>query len=297
MKLDSSLRNQAYDKIRSRLVYGELPAGYEISEPRLAKMLGIGRTPVREAVQQLEAEGLLERSPRRGTIVRMPKRKDIVDLFEVREGMESYAAFLAAERARPSDISQLQKLCDQLDIIAEQLEKSGKKFLEDLLLRQFVAADMGFHMVLISATGNQRLVKLISDSHVLSRIFNTIGSVGQDQSLEILKTTHSMHVDILESLRRHDGEKARSVMMMHIRRSCEETLDNFDQEQEESLGTTTGLEHLHVPFEMLVEFERIGLSRDDAADESTSAQKSSTPNAPRSHKKESSSRRTKRPKK
>lgn len=262
MKLDTSLRNQAYDKIRAHLVFGELPAGCEISEPRLSKMLGIGRTPVREAVQQLEAEGLLERSPRRGTVVRMPKRKDIVDLFEVREGMESYAAFLAAGRTSPADISQLQKLCDQLEVIAAELEDSGETVLKGTLLRQFVAADMGFHMLLISATGNQRLVKLISDSHVLSRIFNTIGSVGQEQTLDIVKATERMHLEILEALRRGDGERARGVMMSHIRRSCDETLDNFDVQQQESLGTSTGLEHLHVPLEMLLEFERIGLSHE-----------------------------------
>jgi DNA-binding GntR family transcriptional regulator len=263
MKLDTSLRNQAYDKLRAHLVFGELPAGSEISEPRLSKMLGIGRTPVREAVQQLEAEGLLERTPRRGTVVRMPMRKDILDLFEVREGMESYAAFLAANRISKSDLSQLQKLCDQLELLAKQLEKTGKTILQGTALRQFVGADMGFHMLLISATGNQRLVKLISDSHVLGRIFNTIGTVGREQTLEVVKATRRMHGDVLEALKRGDAVRARQVMSDHIRLSCQETLENFDAGQQQHLGTSTGLEHLHVPFEMLVEFERIGLSQGD----------------------------------
>jgi DNA-binding GntR family transcriptional regulator len=229
-------------------------------------MLGIGRTPVREAVQQLEAEGLLERTPRRGTVVRMPKRKDILDLFEVREGMESYAAYLAASRISKSDLAHLQKLCDQLELLSKQLERAGKTALEGKALRQFVSADMGFHMLLISATGNQRLVKLISDSHVLGRIFNTIGTVGREQTLDVVKATHSMHGDVLDALKCGDGVRARQVMSDHIRISCDETLENFDRVQQQQLGTSTGLEHLHVPFEMLVEFERLGLSQADDAE-------------------------------
>lgn len=255
------LRNKAYEQIRSDLLLGDLPAGSEISEPRLVKKLGIGRTPIREALQQLELEGLLERSPRKGTVVRVPLREDIVDLFEVREGIESYAAFLAAKRINADCLAKLQLLCEQLSSIASEMEEKELRSLDSAMLKKFLAADLGFHMLVISATGNPQLMKIVSDSHALSRIF---GTLRQNHTLDIVRSAHQHHSEIVKALETADCEKARSLMIDHIRRSCSETLEHFDNRQRKSSKAMTELEGLNLPAELLSEFDRMGLTKNSS---------------------------------
>ena len=257
---DRSLRNQAYEQIRGKLVSGRLAAGSQISEPKLAKMLGIGRTPVREAIQQLQVEGLVERMPRRGTIVCVPDRKDIVDLFELREGLESYAVTLATQRIRSDGVARLRKLCGELQTIAEELRESGERSLSGLMMRRFLAADMGFHLLLIGATGNKRIVKIVSDSHVMSRIF---GTSRQEHSLEVVEKTFALHSEILDAVEKSDGERARQRMLDHIRLSLKETLEHYNHLSPTEEAAADSLQKLPMPIELLDEFERIELAIED----------------------------------
>ena len=92
----TTLRQQAYLRLRERLVSGELRAGMQLSEPDLAKQLGMSRTPVREALRQMENEGLIDYAPRFGAMVRAADRDELAEMYAVREALESYAAAQAA---------------------------------------------------------------------------------------------------------------------------------------------------------------------------------------------------------
>ena len=98
----TTLRQQAYQHLRERILSGELGAGTQLSEPDLAKQLGMSRTPVREALRQMENEGLLDYAPRFGAMVRVPDRDELSDMYAVREALESYAAAEAAAKIKPS---------------------------------------------------------------------------------------------------------------------------------------------------------------------------------------------------
>lgn len=261
MKNDSSLRDQAYQSIRKKMLMGRLSAGSHISEPKLAKMLGIGRTPVREAIQQLQVEGLVERVPRRGTVVRVPKRIDFVDLYELREGLEGYAVALAAKRISSEDLELLRSLFMQMELIAENMEASGERVLNGAKLQSFKAADMGFHLQLINATGNRHIMKVISDSHVMSQIF---GSTRDEHSLDVVQMAAKMHGEIYEAVARSDGDMAATIMKQHIRRSLRESLEYFDRQEVRDTSGTTGLQKLPLPPELLEELERISLPVDEA---------------------------------
>ena len=265
MKNDSSLRDQAYQSIRKKMLMGRLAAGSQISEPKLAKMLGIGRTPVREAIQQLQVEGLVERIPRRGTVIRVPKRIDIVDLYELREGLEGYAVALAAKRIGSEDLELLRSLYMQMTMIAEEMENDGVRTLEGAKLQSFKAADMGFHLQLINATGNRHIMKVISDSHVMSQIF---GSTRDTHSLDVVQMAAKMHGEIYEAVARSDGEMAAALMTQHIRRSLRETLEFFDRQEIRDDSGRTGLQKLPLPPELLQELERIEICSDEAEESS-----------------------------
>lgn len=253
----SSLRDEAYDRIRGKLALGQLTAGSELSEPTLAAILGISRTPVREALQQLEVEGLVERNPRRKTVVRSPARHDIVDLFELREALECYAITLAAKRRTPVDLERLDFLCRELQQPVEELQLSSNYILSEAKLRRLLAADMGFHLVLIQATGNRLIMKIVADSHVLSRVFR---AVPHELSLQDVSENYQVHREIYNAVKLSKATRARDLMSAHLRQTMKETLDYYEESQPERKEDRQTPRKSAVPEYLLDEFKRIGLA-------------------------------------
>lgn len=252
----TSLRNEAYDRIRGKLALGQLSAGSEVSEPMLAEMLGISRTPVREALQQLEVEGLVERNPRRRTVVREPDRRDILDLFELREAVECFAVALAAERRTSADLDRLEFLCREMKRPADELRQTGAKALSDAKLRRLLAADMGFHLLLIQAAGNRHIMKIVADSHVLSRLF---GAPRQEHNLKQVSENYRVHRSIFDSVKASDRERSRSLMTAHLRQTLKEALEYYDSNRsDDALGEQYAHESI-MPSFLLDEFKRVGL--------------------------------------
>src|SRR3954451_55263 len=95
--------------MRTRIINGEVEAGAALSELALADEFGVSRTPVREALKQLQTEGLIEIRPRVGTFVTTPSRREITELFEMKELLEGAAARLLAQRGRVPEIDQLEE--------------------------------------------------------------------------------------------------------------------------------------------------------------------------------------------
>src|SRR5512135_2592148 len=105
-----SFADRAYDAIRELIVTLELPPGAVVREPELTERLGVGRTPVREALRRLAQERLVEVYPRRGIFVTPVNIRDLASLSEVRAVLESHAARLAAERATAEERGELAEL-------------------------------------------------------------------------------------------------------------------------------------------------------------------------------------------
>jgi DNA-binding GntR family transcriptional regulator len=225
------LRERAYEYIHGKIASGYFHSGSVLSEHSLAREIGISRTPVREAIGRLKAEGLVEQVPRFGTVVRTPLRHEIVEIFQLREALESYAAASAVERLSQSDIVLLEKLCGTLGQILGDFDFSGERTLGEEMLRTFRAADMGFHAILARAGGNPRMIKIIKETRVLTRIF---GAEHKIHNRTILAEAYKFHVEILEAIKSYDAEGARKSMLNHIRVSLRETLDAYDQMQKET---------------------------------------------------------------
>lgn len=107
-----TLREQVYDRLVEMIVSGEIPPGGSIRENQTAELLGTSRLPVREALQQLEAEGWLERRPRGIARVRTPQTTDIDEIFDMRRLLEVEAIGLAVRRASLEDVARLRALSD-----------------------------------------------------------------------------------------------------------------------------------------------------------------------------------------
>jgi DNA-binding GntR family transcriptional regulator len=224
MKDQPSLRDRAYRHIHEKVQAGSLAPGSQVSDRALAREIGISRTPVREAIRKLEHEGVLETVPRFGTIIRAPDRREIEELYELREALESYAVGCAAERRMTDDLETLQKLLDEIGAVAGELRASGREALEGALLRRFLAADMGFHLRLIEAAGNRRVRKVLVESRVLTGIF---GTRRQEHTAAVLQETYRSHARILSAVRRGAAGEARRLTAEHIRASRREALEHL----------------------------------------------------------------------
>lgn len=221
-----SLTDQAHARMLELIVSGELEPGQRVSEQVLSRQLRIGRTPVREAIRALVAEGIMEQIPRYGTLVRKQELRDVVEVFEVREAIESFAVYNATARLQARDLEVLQKLYRTIEDVAAKVRKDPRKASDKELTRRIVESDQAFHLYLIHAAGNRRIIKIMTETQVLARSF--MGKVAQ-QSLELIENACRDHGALWEALKKGDGEAARDVMIRHIRKSRQEAVDYFER--------------------------------------------------------------------
>ena len=120
-----SLSDKAYDAIRDEILRGQLRPGTPLSRRRLARQLGMSVLPVTDALRRLEGDGLVESRARAGTRVRVPSEKDVRELYELREALETQSARLFAERATPANRLELVRLGKQVDALFDRMAEDG----------------------------------------------------------------------------------------------------------------------------------------------------------------------------
>lgn len=229
----SSIRQRAYLCIHRKIAEGELKAGNAISELDLAKELGSSRTPIREAISQLIAEGLLEQNPGGGIFVVQFTREDVLDLCELREALETYALTKVARLGlmRPDDRDRLQKLVDTILLLKHELQKAGEAVLNPEQMRRFIAADFSFHALLLGLSQNARIHKAVIETRLLMRIFSMrrLGHNADD-----LERIHQHHKDLLDAIERGDIPETAQIISLHLQESQRERLKEFDQHKREA---------------------------------------------------------------
>ncbi|MGH9446820.1 MAG: GntR family transcriptional regulator [Terriglobia bacterium] len=222
----SSSRQRAYLHIQRKLSQGELRAGEAISELSLANELGISRTPIREALGQLAAEGVFERSPNHKAVVIELTRQDIIELYELREALEVYAAGKAARQpAKQSEVDRLHSLTNAIEGLKDELARSGNAALDREQMQRFVAYDLGFHTLLIRMAANTRISKVVNETRLLIRIF---AMRRQGHSGPLLEQINRQHREVLRAVADHAPERAMSLISEHIQNSLRERLEDYD---------------------------------------------------------------------
>lgn len=224
----TTLRQQAYLHLRERVLSGELRAGTQLSEPDLAKQLGMSRTPVREALRQMENEGLLDYAPRFGAMVRTPERDELEEMYAVREALESYAAAEAAQKIGPAELEKLAGAFQQMCDIAVKFGDSGRAVLDGSHLRDFVQADLTFHKIVLAAAGNRYMSKILEDTRLLVRVFTT---TFWQYNAEKLSEAIKFHQRLLTSMQNQDSESARVATVEAMRVAWDNAIQAWDQQQ------------------------------------------------------------------
>jgi DNA-binding GntR family transcriptional regulator len=225
MLQEQSLSEQVYRDIQRRLLDGSLRAGQILSEQAIADELGFSRTPVREAIGRLEAEGLVERVSRMGTIVRVPDYRDLRELYELREALEVMAARFASSHLLSVDLDVLSRTSDEIALIAVEMHNNGIDYLTGPALRRYLDADITFHMEIVRSVNNRRCMKIISEFRVIQRIFEYHRVV---HTVRLVEQARDQHAGILAAIRVQNVDAAASAMQDHIRCSHANALAGFE---------------------------------------------------------------------
>jgi len=188
-----TLREKILETIRDDILRGRLQPGEKVAEPELAERFGISRTPIREALRQLESEGYLTVVPRRGAIVTALTETEIEELYAIKSILEGYAAQVAAARMSAKEIERLEALNQRL----ESLSLDGDT-------RNFFKVHNEFHDAFVKAAGNEKLAELIGQ---LAQKFNRMRMA----SLTVpgrMTISVQEHKKIINALRQRNGEEA-----------------------------------------------------------------------------------------
>lgn len=246
--MSTPLSQRAYEHIQQKLLDESISAGMRISETKLAQELGISRTPVREAIRRLQSEGLLYQVPSSGTFLAQPDRSQLIEAYEVREALECMAVVKATRRMTPKERTELQLLCKKMHAAAVAMRDAKAEVLDGEPLRQFLTADLAFHLLLLRAAGNQLAMKIVADSHVRNRVF---GYRSHRRGLHHVAWVWLIHARIARAVLRRDPQAARAWMKRHIRASLRDALAAFDEQMAQRtagptapIGLTQALEEL-----------------------------------------------------
>jgi DNA-binding GntR family transcriptional regulator len=215
-------------EIQARVLSGDVPVGSRLRQEALAEEFGVSRTPVREALRQLQATGIVELLPNRGAVVRGPSAREIREAYEVRAELEGLAAERAAERISDRDLVQLRE-AEALfrESVASLIERRARRPAPWRDESVWVRANDLFHQAILEAAGNRRLSDTIADLH---RSFpRDLTWAALSQSSRLLAENVEQHAQILEAIERRDPNEARRRMIEHIRSAGELVTLNFEE--------------------------------------------------------------------
>jgi DNA-binding GntR family transcriptional regulator len=194
-----------YRTLRQGIVHGKLAPGERLRSDALANELRVSRTPVREALRKLEAEGLVEHSGSR-LVVRALSEQDLTELFYVREALEGMAARLAAENATPSEIAEIRELLDDMEAVRRRGALDA--------LRQLTGE---FHQSVARASHNNRLAQALTALLDNVRKIQTSTLFGEGRAAQALQE----HRDLMAAIAAHDGDCAEMLARGHRRKTLE----------------------------------------------------------------------------
>src|SRR5262245_8636824 len=191
---------EAYRYLKTQIMSAHLPPGASLNELEIAAALGTSRTPVREAIRKLEQEGLAMRYPNRGAIVTKLSMTDVLEIWQLREILEPAACRLAADRIDRAALEGLERALREL-----RSHAVGPEAYE-----AFLQADTGLHGLIVEATGNATLRR------VLEMLNERIVQVRVVTSPARFRHAVDEHLAIVAALKKRDADEAMDAMRLHL---------------------------------------------------------------------------------
>ena len=195
------LGSRVFRTIRENILSGKYKSGEELKEKSIGEELGVSRTPVREALRQLELEGLVSIIPNKGAYVVGISQKDMQDIYEIRCRLEGLCAKWAAVNITKEQLDELEEIVFR----AEFHTKKGN-------LEQLVELDNRFHKILYVASNSKELQRVLTDFHHYLQRVRKITLTDEKRAVE----SNKEHLMIVEALKEKDSQKAEELATKHI---------------------------------------------------------------------------------
>ncbi|MHC5259540.1 GntR family transcriptional regulator [Streptomyces sp. UC4497] len=214
----TSMQAKVAEELRRMIISGELPPRSSLSEMTLSQTFGVSRTPIREALKQLQIEGLVEVRPRVGTFVAVPSRREITELFQMKELLEGAAARLLAFRG---NVPEVERLAANMSAADDAVRAGDSEQYEKLV--------HDFHELIMVGADNSKLeahYRTLMNQLAYARLVRTSLS----QPGRLTESDHEHH-RVLDLIRAKDGDGAERVMREHVRRSHQALMAGMDDER------------------------------------------------------------------
>jgi DNA-binding GntR family transcriptional regulator len=217
-----NLDHKVHKQVKSMILEQKLEPGTKIYQEKLARDLGISRTPLVNALKRLEQERLITAIPRRGFFVRHFSKQEMVRIFELREVLEGLAARRASLRISDKQIQRLQSFFKGLKVSGNK--NSVEKYAEE---------DRRFHNFLIEIGGDELLSGILETYSIIT--FSYLGGF-RGGLVRPPKDTLAEHLAIIEAITWKDAEKAEQAARLHLRRSREKLMKEVEEEERDRSG-------------------------------------------------------------
>jgi DNA-binding GntR family transcriptional regulator len=211
-----SLREWVYNKIEEDILNGRYKPGDDLIETKLSEELGVSRTPIREAIRQLELEGLVQYFPNKGVVVRGVSSQDIEDIYTIRMLIEGLAARWATEKITQEELEEMEE--------ALQLEEfyTMKNDINNLM-----RMDSRLHDIIYKASKSKPLMKTLSTYHNYIKKARSASFKTPGRAEKVLEE----HREIFEAIKNRDAEKAEKLTSEHVRNASLNLLKQSEEEK------------------------------------------------------------------
>jgi len=189
--------------IRRAILNGTLGPGERLTEERLARDLKISRTPVREALRVLQAEGLVESAPYQGSTVRTYASDDLDDMYQLRALLEGHAARRAAQRIDDAGVEKLRESCARLVGLGDATDEN---------VAEIVGENLFFHTTILEIAGSQRLTEMVRKVIELPLVYKSYHWYSQNQK----RMSEHAHEQLVHVLAARDDDRAELIMRGHV---------------------------------------------------------------------------------
>jgi len=220
----------AYGILRQAILEGLIRPGERLILDHLAEQLQMSRTPVREALLMLEADGLVQRRPKRGMVVRSYTERDVDEVYRLRAILEGVAAREAAVRIGTEQVERMRKLCQEMDGLIQRIP-SLEASQRTLWVRAIVAKNNEFHQTFIRAGQFSLLERVLRDIVEIPLIFRAFSWYTMEQ----LRESNAQHKELVEAFEARDAERAERIIHKHLelaRMALLERVHSAEQELE-----------------------------------------------------------------
>ncbi|WCK55982.1 GntR family transcriptional regulator [Aneurinibacillus sp. Ricciae_BoGa-3] len=209
---NSNLHDRVYFHLRDQIIYNEIKPGSRIDYHQITEDLGVSRTPIRDALNRLQQDGLIEVKPRSGTYVRIPQVKDIAEIYDLRKALERQAVELAASYISKEDLT---SLLNEADYAEEAIQRGD--------VAPFFQADRNLHRSVIHHSCNQRMIAIMDTLEIQIHWYGIIMTKNFDRPLQ----ANNMHRRIVQALYDSRIKEAQILMEEHIEEIKQSVISDY----------------------------------------------------------------------